>query len=95
MEILLQENAYDSAAFNVIVDGKQVDRVAMSFKSKHTQAHMILAKLAIKSKIEVCDLKVRIELAQDSQASPYPLEELLDMARTFKSVVEHNQSQRA
>ena len=95
MEVLLQENAYDSNAFNVIVDGKRVDRVAMNHSDRYTQAHIALAEIARLNNVETSSLCVEIECAANSVASPYPVEELLDMARIWKSVREHNRAQQA
>ena len=95
MVVLLQENAYDSNAFNVIVDGKRVDRVAMNYGDRYTQAHIALAEIARLNNVGTSSLCVEIECAANSVASPYPVEELLDMARIWKSVREHNRAQQA
>lgn len=95
MKVLFQENAYDSNAFNVFVNGEQVDRVEMNYKQRYTQAHISLAQAAIKNGIEISDIDVQIECTENSVSFPYPKEELLEMAQIWKSVREYNLARRA
>ena len=66
-------------SFDVVVEGKKVDSIHMNYPQRYTQAHTVVAKIAVALGIKVSDIKIHYADVDD-YIFIYPVVDIQSMA---------------